>query len=78
MIVQERERQEANGYTAAHDVEHSRGELALQAAAYAVSGAVQGLQVWPTNFDHGMRDLARAGALIAAEIDRRLVAEAQL
>lgn len=77
---------EQEGYTPGHDDEHKMGELALAAAAYATQAAVdvQGLvgpaerrwSAWPWGSgtwkpsDDPIRNLSKAGALIAAEIDR--------
>lgn len=80
MIFEERTRQLfEEGWSAEHDDEHSHGELVLAAITYASST----LALWPVNFedvwpwdhkwwkpsDH-IRNLEKAGALIAAEIDR--------
>jgi transcriptional regulator with XRE-family HTH domain len=86
LIAAERRRQvEAEGYDAAHDDEHGGGELAQAAAAYAWPGehmrtrdgrTVHRSVLWPWDGDGSwrpgdrLRDLTRAGALIAAEIDR--------
>jgi len=86
LIKQERERQtQAEGWSAKHDDEHERGELALMGAAYALSTYTEkdmavevidevfcyfGDSTWFKPKDP-MRNLVRAGALIAAEIDRR-------
>lgn len=82
LIKQERERQiEKEGWTAEHDDEHTNGELIGAAVWYALFRHPQDYKrgygylfwpwqkVWqkPTN---PVRDLAKAGALIAAEIDR--------
>lgn len=84
MIAQERWRQKKEkGYTAEHDDEHDKGELTRAAAYYAVSKEVGQLHVsigWPFSdrppTDHTrIEELAKAGALIAAEIDRLLRAE---
>jgi len=80
LIAAERLRQIGDeGWTAEHDAQHSEGELALAGAAYALS-AVQfpnPPEWWPWAAgwwkpDNPLRDLVKAGALIAAEIDRRL------
>ncbi len=86
MIVAERERQiAAEGYDAEHDDAHGRSQLAQAAAAYAYpqdlptrdGRSVHKRLLWP--FEDGWREhgqeeriaeLAKAGALIAAEIDR--------
>ena len=79
LIAAERERQvTTNGWTAAHDDEHTYGELVDAAICYAQcesqanDGAVYPWekQSWKPSND-SIRNLVRAGALIAAEIDRR-------
>lgn len=81
-VLSERTRQiDAEGWSRAHDDAHSRGELALAAACYALSAVgVRGddpasLRFWP--FDDSWwrpgtprRDLVKAAALILAEIER--------
>ncbi|MHC1700312.1 MAG: hypothetical protein AB9900_04930 [Humidesulfovibrio sp.] len=87
-IAQERLRQkEEEGYTAAHDAQFFSGELSQMAACYCkVAGVSFVKDAWPERMDlalckresyphPSLKDLVRAGALIAAEIDR-LVAEA--
>lgn len=80
IIAAERRRQvEREGWTPDHDDEHGRGELAQAAAFYSSPAHVRddGLWPWerqwmkPTPSDR-MRELAKAGALIAAEMDRLL------
>lgn len=84
LISVERERQMSQeGWTPQHDDQHSHGELALAGATYALPRLLRapypqaGLpDLWP--FDDGwkpspndrVRELVKAGALIAAEIDR--------
>ena len=86
LIAAERERQiTAEGWSAAHDAEHDNCELTAAADCYLTSAALtyQGgcgpddyQDHWP--FDESwwkpsgdaVRDLVKAGALIAAEIDR--------
>lgn len=85
IIAAERQRHfTVEGWTPEHDDEHEHGELAVAAACYAVegtdarvsyprddpegSGWPWGEQWWKPKDD--IRNLARAGALIAAEIDR--------
>lgn len=92
MIVKERDRQKREeGFDTAHDDEHSAGEMID--AAYSYLSAVQDRDAddvdvddppmaWPWSPDwwkpkDDIRDLVRAGALIAAEIDRRLRAADQ-
>lgn len=91
-IVVERGRQIAReGWTPAHDDEHTDGSLAIAAACYAVAGdpnvRVTRAHGWPSNdawpwqgWDKRekhdrIRRLEIAGALIAAEIDRLLRAQ---
>lgn len=84
LIAEERKRQvEIEGYTADHDKEENDiGQLAFAAAAYACPPAadkVKGFKrthlfpwdsrVWKPSDDR-VRELVKAGALIAAEIDR--------
>jgi hypothetical protein len=86
-ILAERQRQiSAEGWTPAHDDEHSEGEMALAAASYAINavaseyhtanpGSDPGL-VWPWDREWWKpkgprRDLVRAAALLQAEIERR-------
>lgn len=85
LIAAERERQmSAEGWTPEHDSEHGRGEMAIAAACYAVECA-DALVLYPDDNPEGsgwpwgelwwkpkdhIRNLVRAGALIAAEIDR--------
>lgn len=77
LIEAERNRQiHAEGWTEEHDDKHVNNELALAAACYAVPDVFsQGY--WPPTWDLSwyksttrIRDLVKAGALIAAEIDR--------
>lgn len=82
-IAHERRRQVASeGYTAEHDRDHAM-QLALAGSAYADAVAHRGaawmadwpwaLEFWkPTGDD--VRDLTKAGALIAAAIDSILAA----
>jgi hypothetical protein len=88
MIDDERHRQIAGErYDAEHDDQHTPGDLALAGAAYAMHGSGKpgakalAQSVYPKSWDESfwkpktpLRDLVRAGALIAAEIDRRLAA----
>lgn len=74
-IAAERERQvSAEGWSLEHDDQHVDGALAHAAAVYA-SDRVDINDVWPWP-DEGPKikdeisNLVRAGALIAAEIDR--------
>jgi len=77
MIVDERRRQiYGEGYTEQHDDQHTNGELGRAASAYIYANNFQlGIRLWP--FERGIfrptttiKNLVKAGALIAAEIDR--------
>lgn len=80
MIATERRRQaEAEGWTPEHDAEHTDRQLAWSARCYLDHAIipVRGPSVmWPWHEDSWkpsvdpVRDLVKAGALIAAEIDR--------
>ena len=84
LISQERARQmQEEGYTPEHDAKHVKGELAQAAACYCIvnPGPAEQVDLWPFGIDRfnrdgaplpSIRDLAKAGALIAAEIDRRI------
>ena len=83
LIAAERERQISDeGWTPEHDDQHTEGQLAKAAACYAVQaagGAVTKYD-WPWEgkwWKPGdpVRGLVKAGALIAAEIDRLRRAE---
>lgn len=80
-IASERARQvTAEGWTPDHDDEHAHGELALAAACYAMhdgggaGDAPPSLWPWDARWwkpsDDPVRNYERAGALLAAEIDR--------
>lgn len=85
-ITAERQRQiEKEGWTPEHDALHSNGELARAAAAYAVPSSEgkysDDLRFilfprewhpswWKPSPENRIRELEKAGALIAAEIDR--------
>jgi hypothetical protein len=87
LIAAERRRQvEDEGWTAEHDAQHVHGELAQAAAYYCICGMSDAAfalnYFFPVGWDkaHGKRegfpvptdrDLIKAGALIAAELDRR-------
>ena len=88
LIAVERERQmSVEGWTPEHDDQHISGELIAAACAYAMHADPDGagefaVDVWPWDESFWkpsqadpVRDLVKAGALIAAEIDRRLRAE---
>lgn len=75
LIAAERERQvSSEGWTPEHDDGHRDGALAHAAAVYA-SDRVDIADVWPwpgeaPKIKDEISNLVRAGALIAAEIDR--------
>lgn len=77
-LAAERARQQSQeGYTEAHDDAHRQCEMALAAVAYALhaAGPWETAQYWPFDASEWkpsdqLHDLVRAGALIAAEIDR--------
>ena len=82
LIAEERERQiNGEGYTAEHDAQHTDGSMATAGAAYALhlrgAGVFSTPLIWPWEreawkpSDDPIRNLQKAGALIAAEIDRR-------
>lgn len=86
LIAEERGRQVAKeGWSEAHDDGHSDGALAGAAAGYALTSREQSRgdegpfafttnDIWPEGWEFKPKDrlsnLVRAGALIAAEIDR--------
>lgn len=84
LIAEERQRQiEVEGYTAEHDMKHSSDDFAGAATAYAYPpawtypGADIRAEEWPFDEesykpspDNRERELIKAGALIAAAIDR--------
>lgn len=81
LIVAERKRQiKEEGWTAEHDEQHDDESLALAAIHYAMPHQYYCplLDLWPYSWDRTwdkagddrIRDLTKAGALIAAEIDR--------
>ena len=83
-IAAERKRQiKEEGWSAKHDKEHLSGELLLLAACYTLKNYTfsdfeheiedELFAYWGENgarYKNPIRDLERAGALIAAEIDR--------
>ena len=93
IAAERRRQIEAEGWTPEHDDAHDSGEMAIAAAIYAAPGARDGLPLgerprskilpfWPWSSDwykpkSRREDLVRAGALIAAEIDRMDRAAAQ-
>lgn len=84
LIASERKRQiEKEGWTPEHDSEHVCGELSDAAICYAMRGYWKtrlstwfdmiwpfGIELYKPSENNRVRDLAKAGALIAAEIDR--------
>lgn len=83
LITLERERHVTDeGWTPEHDREHGADVLALAAVCYAMPEPVRGANIldawpwspefWKPTPDDRVRELVKAGALIAAEIDRRL------
>ncbi len=80
-IVAERLRQIGQGWTAEHDDHHHLGQL-LDAALFYLDESVSAAE-WPwdelpsSRGDDRVADLTKAGALIAAEIDRLLRARGQ-
>ena len=75
LIARERQRQiDEEGWTPEHDDRHNDGALAHAAAVYA-SDRVDIQDVWPwpdepPKMKGEQQNLIRAGALIAAELDR--------
>lgn len=84
LITAERKRQiEVEGWTPEHDDSHDAGDLVAAAICYAqnagqhIIGAPPrewpwAVKWWKPSPNDPIRDLVKAGALIAAEIDRRL------
>lgn len=85
LIVAERDRQaNTEGFAPEHDLDHPEGELAQAGVTYAVPhitptwtppDGVSAGEMWPWfdteyNPKDKRRDLIRAGALLAAELDR--------
>lgn len=80
LIAEERARQrDVELWCDTHDDQHKFGEMALAAMSYARPEVFSGSKVpfswpWDTNWwkpsDDKVRNLVKAGALIAAEIDR--------
>jgi hypothetical protein len=91
-IAAERQRQvDAEGWTPERDDKHDQGEMAMAAAAYAVASTWSDPLIsrrtlaatWPWSDEwwkptsDPIRTLEKAGALIAAEIDRLLRAASE-
>lgn len=81
LISEERKRQiEVEMFDAEHDKDQSIGELANAASCYAMEPCIRPaelppchwpwLDFWKPTPDNRIKELAKAGALIAAEIDR--------
>lgn len=78
LIRAERTRQRRLGWTKNHDFRHQQGQLLAAAICYAVPPEHRALILrayWPHSFEYHpsidrVRELVKAGALIAAEIDR--------
>lgn len=77
LIAAERRRQVLEeGWSAAHDDEHRDGQLVAAAISYAGAGPAFLPMWWPWDptwwkpSDDPVRNLVKAGALVAAEIDR--------
>lgn len=88
LIAAERKRQvECEGWTPEHDDHHEADELLVAAVRYMDAGSeftLEGsLPNWPFEAewfkpsDDLVRNLVKAGALIAAEIDRRIRRDAK-
>lgn len=76
LILVERQRQiDGEGWTPEHDAEHGGCELVDAAVCYLVTRWWKQFWPWDWTFwkptpDDRVRELVKAGALIAAEIDR--------
>jgi hypothetical protein len=74
LIAAERQRQiQVEGWTPEHDDKHRPGELAAAAVSYIFPADSAWYWPWDEPFklsDDPIRNLVKAGALIAAEIDR--------
>ena len=82
LIAAERQRQiGVEGWTPEHDAEHDHGELIAAGVCYAMAADPDGAgdtaedwwpweESWWKPSNDPVRNLVRAGALIAAEIDR--------
>lgn len=77
LITDERKRQvDEEGWTAEHDDEHIEAMLAQAGVCYAMADEMKFVGLyWPWDWEWWkpttrIRDLTKAGALIAAEIDR--------
>jgi hypothetical protein len=73
LIAQERANQFAKGYDVGHDSHEDEGQLLRAAICYLTPGQAEHLWPWEkASWNPGdyVRNLAKAGALIAAELDR--------
>lgn len=80
LIAEERQRQiDIEGWTPEHDNEHAVGEMAMAASCYAMIPDYRPLVLAPLGWpwidgwkpsSNRILELQKAGALIAAEIDR--------
>lgn len=85
LIQEERARQIiVLGYDMDHDIFHSEDHLALAGACYAIPSYSRKTATWPLypeswkpSPENRIKELVKAGALIAAEIDRLLLIEEQ-
>lgn len=79
LIAIERKRQiDEEHWSPEHDDDHDYNELARAAACYAIGNDENwpwDEECWKPSPDNRIRELEKAGALIAAEIDRLLRAE---
>jgi hypothetical protein len=84
LIAEERQRQiEVEGWTLEHDIKNAPNELAIAASCYCLPEGKREFRVrdqWPFAYEwwkptpeNRIRELQKAGALIAAEIDRNLL-----
>lgn len=86
IAAERRRQLKQEGWTQEHDAEHLNGELAIAAACYVLAEYARSYgrhnvdempvkwpwaeECWKPTPDDRIRELAKAGALIAAEIDR--------
>lgn len=91
LITKERERQISKlKYSTEHDVQYANNELAIAGATYALVPILNRVMLkedgtphlwpwdnifWKPSPDNRIKELAKAGALIAAEIDRLILIE---
>jgi hypothetical protein len=91
LIAEERQRQiEKENWTAEHDSQYENEELALAGAIYATPERWRSYgpdklplmwpweqEWWKPTPENRIRELTKAGALIAAQLDRELAKEAE-